>query len=694
MAAFTFTNVSGMTIPNSGLVSQSLEVYGLTGEITGVSFNIFGLSHGAADDLDMLLAGPGDASNMIFWSDAGGNTAVNGDFVVSDAGESFLPDSTSIASGTFLPTDYSPAITQRTGFPFPVQNSAGPTGGDDTFASSFGGLSPNGLWTYHISDDTAGFSGDLDAWGLTIATNESSAAIDGTTGDDVVQIISTGLRSGAYSLNSMGGVSYSGVFGFRISTGAGNDTILGGNESDSINAGAGRDVIRAGAGKDDIIFDAIDDAGEIYDGGAGSDRFLVIATSPMVLDLRDDTVISIEGIRILNSLPGNSVTIRMNASQFGGDGFRLDGLITDDGLTTSSNTIEITMAGQTSLDMSAMIFNGFTVPGHRVVFKGGNAAETVTGTFVSDVFDLGADADIMIGGAGDDTYVLGADTSDTIIDSEGIDTITSTITRSLLNHSTIENLQLLGSANINGTGNALANTIIGNSGKNILDGGAGIDRMEGGLGDDIYIVDNAADLVIDAAGGGTDTVQASTSYTLRQNVSVEVLETGIATGTTVIHLTGNNDGQTINGNEAGNRLNGLAGNDKISGAGGNDVIDGGLNNDTLRGGMGDDTFVFSTALGPNNVDGIADFSNVTGNNDRIHLDDAIFTQLGANGALNANFFKVNAGGIATDADDYILYDTGTGKLFYDADGSGAGAAVHFATLVNRPALTIGDLFVV
>jgi Ca2+-binding RTX toxin-like protein len=104
---------------------------------------------------------------------------------------------------------------------------------------------------------------------------------------------------------------------------------------------------------------------------------------------------------------------------------------------------------------------------------------------------------------------------------EGYDTV---ITNSnyLLN-ANIEELRLLDGFNIHGTGNALNNTIIGNSADNILDGVTGADTMIGGAGNDTYYVDNTGDVVSELAAEGTDTVQASISYTLGSQVENLVL---------------------------------------------------------------------------------------------------------------------------------------------------------------------------
>jgi serralysin len=248
------------------------------------------------------------------------------------------------------------------------------------------------------------------------------------------------------------------------------------------------------------------------------------------------------------------------------------------------------------------------------------------------------------------------------------------------------------------------------AGANILNGGAGADTMIGAGGNDRYFVDTAADVVVEAARGGADQIVASVSYALAKGVEVERLSTTGVTGTGTIDLTGNEFNQRIDGNTGANKLYGLAGNDRLFGFGGNDVLNGGTGNDTLSGGAGrdtlvggtgDDQFVFDTAR-DGNVDAINDFANVAGNNDPILLDSDVFAGLSApGGTLAANLFKANLTGVATDADDRIVFETDTGRLLYDADGNTAGgvAAVHFATiksyatLTGAAALTASDFFV-
>ncbi|HUH48499.1 MAG TPA: calcium-binding protein, partial [Mycoplana sp.] len=159
----------------------------------------------------------------------------------------------------------------------------------------------------------------------------------------------------------------------------------------------------------------------------------------------------------------------------------------------------------------------------------------------------------------------------------------------------------------------------------LLDGGSGADTLNGEAGNDSYIVDNAGDKVVEAANGGTDTVQASRSYTLPENVEKLIL---IAAGN--YSGTGNVQSNTITGNGGANTLKGLGGNDvllggrgndRLYGDSGNDKLNGAAGADTLFGGSGADTFVFravsDSTVASTGRDTIVDFSKAAG--DRIDL---------------------------------------------------------------------------
>ena len=129
----------------------------------------------------------------------------------------------------------------------------------------------------------------------------------------------------------------------------------------------------------------------------------------------------------------------------------------------------------------------------------------------------------------------------------------------------------------------------------------------------------------------------------------------------------------------------------LNGGTGNDTLVGGTGNDTLVGGLGGaDTFVFNTFLDAWNVDRITDLNVVA---DTVQLANAIFIGL-ANGELIAAAFMANATGLAGDASDRIIYETTTGNLFFDADGTGAGSRVQFAVINPGLSLTNADFFVV
>lgn len=136
---------------------------------------------------------------------------------------------------------------------------------------------------------------------------------------------------------------------------------------------------------------------------------------------------------------------------------------------------------------------------------------------------------------------------------------------------------------------------------------------------------------------------------------------------------------------------GEAGADTLRGGAGSDLLDGGLAADTLTGGAGEDSFRFSTALGDDNVDWIEDF---TVTDDLILLDNLIFENVGDDGALALGAFQMGAGVVAYEANDRILYDTDSGALSYDADGSGEGEAIQFAQLSTDLDLSTENFFVI
>jgi len=144
-------------------------------------------------------------------------------------------------------------------------------------------------------------------------------------------------------------------------------------------------------------------------------------------------------------------------------------------------------------------------------------------------------------------------------------------------------------------GNGGNDFVIGNAGNDTLNGGYGSDTLYGGAGNDDYVVDNAGDVVIEAAGEGIDSVQSSVTFTLSANVENLTLAFN---AWSLINGTGNVLDNVIVGNSAANILDGDAGNDTLDsgdgddqlfGRAGDDQLLGGAYNDLLNGGDGNDS---------------------------------------------------------------------------------------------------------
>jgi Ca2+-binding RTX toxin-like protein len=199
--------------------------------------------------------------------------------------------------------------------------------------------------------------------------------------------------------------------------------------------------------------------------------------------------------------------------------------------------------------------------------------------------------------------------------------------------------------------------------------------------DNIY---NVRVTVNDGAGGSDFQDLAITVRNVLGNVIAG------STANNTIDATHKISGKGSTGEE--DKVDGKAGNDTINTGGGNDTLIGGLGKDVLTGGAGLDKFVFNAALNSAiNVDTIKDFAHDL---DLIQLDDAIFKKIGAK--LDAGELYAKAGAVkGHDANDRIIYDKATGKLYFDDDGSGSRAAIWFATLSTKPqALDHGDFGIV
>jgi Ca2+-binding RTX toxin-like protein len=442
--------------------------------------------------------------------------------------------------------------------------------------------------------------------------------------------------------------------------------------NDSLQGLAGADTLIGGAGIDSI------------DGGDGSDVYVISATNEHTAPEFADSGSS--GTDEVRFAAASSATLTLFASDSG-----IERVVIGTGTDADANT-----SGTIALNVNAAAVK------NALLITGNAGVNTLTGTAFNDTLDGGAGADRLIGGLGNDIYIVdNARDAITEATTGGVDTVNSSITYTL--GTTLENLVLTGSAAINGTGNALANSIAGNAAGNVIDGKAGIDTLDGGEASDIYVIglatDHSAAEIADSGSSGIDEVRfastrASTLTLFAGDTGIEKIVIGTGTGATAV-TTGT---AALNVN-ASAVLNALAivgnnGANTLTGTAFDDTLAGGLGNDTLTGGAGADCFVFNTlANTTRNRDTITDFQSGA---DTLQLSKSIYAALGSLGTLDASQFWSGAGVTAGhDADDRIVYNTATGALYYDADGAGGNAAVQIAILgtMTHPALAFSNIVV-
>ncbi|UFP99286.1 M10 family metallopeptidase [Pseudomonas fitomaticsae] len=382
------------------------------------------------------------------------------------------------------------------------------------------------------------------------------------------------------------------------------DNVLTGNDGNNqLSGAAGLDTMIGGKGNDTYGLDQAGELALIQElANEGNDTLLLTySATPQTntVDLGISNLVNVENVTLLGSgnftLTGNSLnnTLIGNAdsniidggagADFMAGGAGNDTYIVDNVGDVVSETS--TLANEIDTVMASINYvlgnnlENLTLTGSANIFGLGNASNNVlTGNDGDNQLSGAAGLDTMIGGKGNDTYGLDQAGELALIQelaNEGTDTLLLTyaatsqiVDMSISNLQNVENITLLGTGNFAVVGNSLNNTLIGNADNNILNGGAGADILDGGAGNDTYVVDNAADVVIEngTSASEIDQVYAYIDYTLGNNVENLTL-----VGTDNINATGNALSNTLIGNSGNNTLNGGAGADVMIGGAGNDT---------------------------------------------------------------------------------------------------------------------------
>jgi len=456
------------------------------------------------------------------------------------------------------------------------------------------------------------------------------------TGSGSAQLIAT--LQGAPTLPATHIQIVNGSASGQVITGtSGSDTLSGGSGNDTINGLAGNDSIIGGGGDDSL------------DGGDGSDTLLG--------GDGNDVLTGWSGYDRLEGGAGNDTLAVGNdspAALYDGNmlAFAHFGAANADVIldfVVSSNQIELDGVAFTNIGRSG----NFTADDARFhAAPGAAAGQDVDDRIIYNTTSgqLWYDADGSGAGSAQLVAVL-----------QGAPTLWAT---------DIEVIN--GSASQGTLGN---DSLAGTPGNDTLNGLGGNDMLAGSGGNDFY-----------DGGTGFDTLDLRAALTdLSANLSAGTLSGGF--NGTLVSI------ERVWGGDGNDSLSGTAAADSFSARGGNDSLAGGGGIDTLWGGAGADTFVFRET-GTVNADTIGDW---TSNSDTLALDNATMTALGANGDFVAGDARFAAGAGFTsgrDASDRVVYNTTTGSLYYDADGSGAGAAQLIATFTGNPAIAATDITVI
>ncbi|MDX0112250.1 calcium-binding protein [Sinorhizobium meliloti] len=494
--------------------------------------------------------------------------------------------------------------------------------------------------------------------------------IDGGAGSDTADFSDkTGgvvltLAGAAGAIATVGGVAEDTVRNIEnIFSGAGADVLTGDAGNNTIRGGAGADSLDGGAGADTADYrDKTQSVVVTLDGAT--------PVAVKVAGVIEDTIRNFENIAggsAADTLTGDSlanILIGNDGADTLKGGLGNDVLDGGNGIDTAdylekTDAITVTLNGAANATVLVRGVSEDIIRGVENILSGAGD-DTLVGDAASNMFRGALGADFIDGGAGVDTAdyrektasvevaLLGASDSFVFVGGVAEDTIRN-----------IENV-FGGKGNDTLTGDDFANTLNGNDGKDLLTGGGGADILDGGAASDTASYRDKT---------------ASVSVTLDGATYTTVTVGGVAE-------------DTIRNVE---NIWGGTGNDSLSGDANANLLSGGGGSDTLLGGAGADIFQFDFALGAGNVDTVLDFTA----GDRLFLSKSIFTTLSGGTLAATQFYAAADATAAQNANQKIIYDTTSGALYYDADGSLSGhTAVQFAVLSTHPGLTAGDFVLV
>jgi autotransporter-associated beta strand protein len=483
--------------------------------------------------------------------------------------------------------------------------------------------------------DTLDITSRFNSFDLSTALfNTWTAGVDlitirGTNGDDT-------LTGSAQNDTLMGSGDFNGLGNDTLNGGDGADILLGGSGNDALFGGNGNDLLNGGGFDNDTL-----------NGGSGT-----------------DTVSYDNGSQ--GNLPGAVVDLRILVQQ-NTNPFGLDTLTSIENLTGSG--FNDTLDG----DDFVNTLNG--IAGHDFIF-GNGGADTINGGDGDDTIDGGLGGDRLDGGAGSDTVSYASASGALYID---LRVVTQTFTGGLGTDviTTFENIR----------GGVFADVLIGNAGANILHGGFGADALVTVEGDDFAYGESGDDYIAGRDGNDTlyggldrDVIDGGNGLDYLYGESGDDYLIGGADSDFIYGGDGSgNTGDTgdrwLGGDGGDDFIFGNLGTDRLSGGIGNDVLTGGEGNDYMTGEAGMDVFVYNALSEGAISEQIGDWQ---GGVDKLRIDASAFGGGLAAGPLSAN--QLVMGITATQAFGQFLYNAATGVLYWDADGTGAGARVAFTRL--------------